>query len=158
MSEENVKKITRFYYAESTNDNKLRVVVIGDDIFVIGKNAFENDETAQKVVLPTNVNMIEKNGSKEEYVILKDSKEWDFKFRKITPYSLENKIGHFQKDPFSLEHLHYTNNEGKRYAIVISPKNKTKIARELEKIGIDNFFLYPEMYNVSHEINEIYTK
>lgn len=94
----------------------------------------------------------------EEYEILKDSKEWDFKFRKITPYSLENKIGHFQKDPFSLEHLHYTNNEGKRYAIVISPKNKTKIARELEKIGIDNFFLYPEMYNVSHEINEIYTK
>lgn len=94
----------------------------------------------------------------EEYEILKDSEEWDFKFRKITPYSLENKIEHFQKDPFSLEHLHYTNNEGKRYAVVVSPTNKMKISRELEKIGIDNFFLYPEMYNVSHEINEIYTK
>lgn len=60
----NMKKITRFYYAESTNDNEFRVVGIDGDILVIGENAFENDETVQKVVLPTSVNTIEKNAFK----------------------------------------------------------------------------------------------
>lgn len=59
-----MKKITRFYYAESTNDNEFRVVAINGDILVIGENAFENDETVQKVVLPKNVNTIEKNAFK----------------------------------------------------------------------------------------------
>lgn len=59
-----MKKLTRFYYAESANDNKLRVVVINGDISTIGKNAFENDETVQKVVLPKNVNTIEEKAFK----------------------------------------------------------------------------------------------
>lgn len=92
----------------------------------------------------------------EEYATLKDSMEWDFLFRKINPYSPENRIEHFQKDPFSLEHLYYTDTEGKRLAVVIPPESKKKIARELEQTGIDNFFLYPEMNNVSGEINKIY--
>ena len=82
---------------------------------------------------------------------------WKLNFEKITPYSGDNEIEIFDTDPFDLRKLYYKENEVQKVAL-IPPSCKQKIIDELAKFNITEDFIYPDMDNVSNEINTNYTK
>lgn len=88
----------------------------------------------------------------------KDTTEWDFKFKKINPYSLENENRLFQDDPFDLKRLLYKNKNGSQVVFLIPPEAKIKIKEQLQKCGITEEFVYPEMDSVSYALNEKFGK
>ena len=82
---------------------------------------------------------------------------WKLNFEKITPYSGDNEIEIFDTDPFDLKKLYYKENDIQQVAL-IPPSCKQKIIDELAKFNITEDFIYPDMDNVSNEINTNYTK
>lgn len=81
--------------------------------------------------------------------------ERDFTFRKVFPYSLDNSIEVFQYDPFDLQRLLYRNEKGEQVVIFIPPTAKKPILRQLEKIGIRESFIYPEMDKICKYISKV---
>lgn len=86
----------------------------------------------------------------------KNTEEWDFKFRKVKPYSLENKSRVMQNDPFDLKRMLFRNRNGSQKVILIPPDAKTRIKRELQMIGITEEFVYPEIDSVSYALNGLF--
>ena len=82
---------------------------------------------------------------------------WNLWFGKIRPYSDDNEIKIFDTDPFDLERLYYKDN-GVQQVVLIPPSCKEKIVQELAKYNITEDFIYPDMDNISNEINENYNK
>ena len=62
---------------------------------------------------------------------------WELKFKKVIPYSDENKIKQFRIDPFDIQKLFYRDKNGVQQ----------------EKLCITEAFIYPDMDNVANEIN-----
>lgn len=77
----------------------------------------------------------------------------DFHFKKVNAFSLDNKFKQMQDDPFDLNRLLYTNGQGHQVVFLIPPTAKEKIAKELEKFGFTEDFIYPDMDNVANELN-----
>lgn len=83
---------------------------------------------------------------------LNDTETWNLRFEKIKPYSDENPISFFRTDPFDLKRLFYKENEVQR-VVLIPPKCKQDILKELARLNITEDFVYPDMDNVAHEID-----
>lgn len=79
---------------------------------------------------------------------------WSLHFKKVKPYSGENKIKIFDIDPFDLRRLFYKDEEGIQQVVLIPPDKKEGIVNELKKFNITEDFIYPDMDNVANEINE----
>ena len=79
---------------------------------------------------------------------------WELEFRKIKPYSGENKFMEFDTDPFNLRNLFYKDTDGIQQVALIPPENKKSIVQELARFNITEDFIYLDMDNVAHEINE----
>ncbi len=80
--------------------------------------------------------------------------EWDFSFRKINPYSLDNKYPIFQSDPFDLQRLYFRDSEKQQIVFFIPPGCKETMKKQLESLGFTYDFLYPEVDKVFHGIVE----
>ena len=78
---------------------------------------------------------------------------WELKFKKVIPYSDENKIKQFRIDPFDIQRLFYRDKNGVQQVALIPPEKKDDIIKELEKLCITEAFIYPDMDNVANEIN-----
>ena len=85
--------------------------------------------------------------------LFENENTWELEFRKIKPYSGENKFKEFDTDPFNLRRLFYKES-GVQQVVLIPPENKKGIISELEKFNITEDFIYPDMDNVANEINE----
>ncbi len=86
----------------------------------------------------------------------KNTQEWDFRFKKINPYSLNNSIRKFQYDPFDLRRILYKHKgTEKQLVVLIPPKAKPIIKGQLAKLGITEEYVYPEMDSVSYALNNI---
>ena len=79
---------------------------------------------------------------------------WELWFKKVKPYSGENRIKIFDIDPFDLRRLFYKDEEGIQQVVLIPPDKKEGIVNELKKFNITEDFIYPDMDNVANEINE----
>ena len=79
---------------------------------------------------------------------------WELEFRKIKPFSGENKFPEFDTDPFNLRRLFYKDDSGIQQVVLIPPEKKKDIIKELAKFNITEDFVYPDMDNVANEINE----
>lgn len=79
---------------------------------------------------------------------------WSLRFKKVKPYSGENRIKIFDIDPFDLRRLFYKDEEGIQQIVLIPPDKKEGIVNELKKFNITEDFIYPDMDNVANEINE----
>lgn len=79
---------------------------------------------------------------------------WSLRFKKVKPYSGENRIKIFDIDPFDLRRLFYKDEEGIQQVVLIPPDKKEGIVNELKKFNITEDFIYPDMDNVANEINE----
>ena len=104
--------------------------------------------------LPANVERIRNGDSKTlniDVSRLKKFDVWDYGFKKIEPYSLDNKIEEFKEDPFNLDPLYFRKN-GKRVVFFIPPKAKKEIRKQLEVLGFGYDNIYPEIDTVFHEI------
>jgi len=104
--------------------------------------------------LPANVARIRNGDSKTlniDVSRLKKLDVWDYGFRKIEPYSPDNKIKEFREDPFNLDPLYFRKN-GKRVVFFIPPKAKKEIRKQLEVLGFGYDNIYPEIDTVFHEI------
>ena len=77
---------------------------------------------------------------------------WELVFKKVKPYSCENSNKIFDTDPFDLHRLFYKKG-GVQQVVLIPPKFKEGIIKELEKFNITEDFVYPDMDTVSNEIN-----
>ena len=77
----------------------------------------------------------------------------DLRFKKITPYSIDNDISIFETDPFDLKRLFYKKDDVQQ-VVLIPPEKKQAILDELKKLYITEDFVYPDMDNVANEINE----
>ncbi len=84
---------------------------------------------------------------------LKDLQPWDFRFKKIVPYSLDNKYERFQTDPFDLNRHLLKNEKGEQVLLLIPPYCKRKILKQLEKLNITESFIYPDIDSITYEIN-----
>ena len=78
---------------------------------------------------------------------------WELKFKKVIPYSDENKIKQFRIDPFDIQRVFYRDKNGVQQVALIPPEKKDDIIKELEKLCITEAFIYPDMDNVANEIN-----
>ncbi len=76
---------------------------------------------------------------------------WDIVFKKIHPYSGENRYPIFDTDPFNLRRLYYRENKVQQ-VVLIPPECKKDIIKQLAKFNITEDFVYPDMDNVAHEI------
>ncbi len=81
--------------------------------------------------------------------------EWDFCFRKVNPYNINNKYDEFKSDPFNLKRLYLKDKKTQEQIVFfIPPGCKEKIRRQLESLGFTYDFLYPEVDTVFHEIKD----
>ena len=81
---------------------------------------------------------------------------WEIIYEKVVPYNQNNLIEKFRKDPFSLKHLYYLNDDKKQVVIFIPPEKQKEIKEQLGKMGINRSFIYPELKNVTEELNGLY--
>lgn len=102
----------------------------------------------------SNFTDIHENSKNKFHSEFKDFKRWTFLFRKVKPYSLENKCKEFQDDPFDLKRLFYTDKNGKHIVFFIPPDCKKKILEELNTVNINECTMYPEMEHVALYLNE----
>lgn len=68
----------------------------------------------------SNFTDIQENSKNKFHSEFKDFKRWTFLFRKVKPYSLENKYKEFRDDPFDLKRFFYTDKNGKRHRVFYS--------------------------------------
>lgn len=66
---------------------------------------------------------------------------------------LSNSVGRMRTDPFNINRLRYKSNN-KRIAVIIPPESKNNILKELERMGISETYIYPEMDYASKEIKQ----
>lgn len=85
--------------------------------------------------------------------ILKDCEADDIWFEKIKPYDRSCSIQQMRYDPFSLRHLVFKK-DGTVPVALIPPYAKKKIISQLERLGITEDFVYPDMETITHEMNE----
>ena len=83
----------------------------------------------------------------------KNTTEWDFRFEKIIPYSLENKNPLMQNDPFDIKRLYYRDSDKAQLVVLIPPTAKKRIKQQLANIGFTEEFIYPELDSVSYALN-----
>ncbi len=102
----------------------------------------------------SNFTDIQENCKNKFHSEFKDFKRWKFLFRKVEPYSLENKYKEFRDDPFDLKRLFYTDKNGKRIVFFIPPDCKKKILEELNTMNINECTMYPEMEHIALYLNE----
>ena len=102
----------------------------------------------------SNFTDIQENSKNKFHSEFKDFKRWTFLFRKVKPYSLENKYKEFRDDPFDLKRFFYTDKNGKRIVFFIPPDCKKKILEELNAMNINECTMYPEMESVALYLNE----
>lgn len=77
----------------------------------------------------------------------------DFIFKKVKPYDENNKIEVMKTNPFDMNRLLYKNDIGQQVVILVPPTAKRHILNQLEKLGITEAFIYPEMDSVANELN-----
>jgi len=81
--------------------------------------------------------------------------KWDFGFKKVVPYSLDNPIKQFRDDPFDIRRLLFKDDSKRQVVFFIPPQDKKHILNQLEILGITDSFIYPEMDTVAYELNQI---
>lgn len=77
----------------------------------------------------------------------------DFIFKKIKPYDESNNIEVMKTNPFDMNRLLYKNDDGQQIVILIPPTAKQTMLKQLERLGINESFVYPEMDSVANELN-----
>ena len=86
----------------------------------------------------------------------KNTTEWDFRFKKIEPYSLENRSPVMRNDPFDINRMLFRGKNGAQKVILVPPDKKMKIKDELAIMGITEEFIYPELDSVSNALNQMF--
>lgn len=86
----------------------------------------------------------------------KNTTEWDFRFKKIEPYSLENRSLVMRNDPFDINRMLFRGKNGAQKVILVPPDKKMKIKDELAIMGITEEFIYPELDSVSNALNQMF--
>lgn len=89
---------------------------------------------------------------------LKGIKIGQFSMKKIKPYSLDNKHEIFKNDPFDINRLLYRDENNMQVVILIPPKAKETILKQLERLNITEDFVYPEMDSIAYAINNRFLK
>lgn len=83
-----------------------------------------------------------------------NTEAFDFCFKKVRPYSKDNKSLRMQDDPFNIRRLLYKDANGDQVVFLIPPTAKEHIKEQLSRLGITDAFVYPEMDSVSNELQE----
>lgn len=97
-------------------------------------------------------NVFKLNKSKNKFKI------GQFSMKKIKPYSLDNKHEIFRNDPFDINRLLYRDKNNMQVVILIPPKAKKTILKQLERLNITEDFVYPEMDSIAYAINNRFLK
>ena len=92
-------------------------------------------------------NVFKLNKSKNKFKI------GQFSMKKIKPYSLDNKHEIFRNDPFDINRLLYRDKNNMQVVILIPPKAKKTILKQLERLNITEDFVYPEVDSIAYAIN-----
>lgn len=92
-------------------------------------------------------NVFKLNKSKNKFKI------GQFSMKKIKPYSLDNKHEIFRNDPFDINRLLYRDKNNMQVVILIPPKAKETILKQLERLNITEDFVYPEVDSIAYAIN-----
>lgn len=95
-----------------------------------------------------------KNKWHSEFSSYEEWKKHDFMFRKIEPYSKENKYKEFREDPFDLKRLFYKDKAKKQIVFFIPPDCKDQILKDLKSLNIDECTMFPEKDTVAHYLND----
>ena len=83
----------------------------------------------------------------------RDSDYWSFEFQKCQPYEKnENTSKILQNDPFDLDKLFYREDD-KQIVFLIPPDCKNEILKQLDRLNINEEYIYPDMDSVSNELN-----
>ena len=59
-----------------------------------------------------------------------------------------------KQDQFRLMDLYYRNSKNQQVVFLIHPDSKKILLKELDEFNITEDFIYPDMDDVAHELNE----
>jgi len=160
--------ISNSVYVRTKQDNP-RIKNQQGGFFIVTANELEEikskkNDTSEKYVMDYVINNSEgselnlrelsvSSFNDRKIMKLKDLEPWNFRFKKIVPYSLDNKYERFQTDPFDLNRHLLKNEKGEQVLLLIPPYCKRKILKQLEKINITESFIYPDIDTITYEIN-----
>ncbi len=102
-----------------------------------------------------NIESLRQGECKDYPYEFKNTTEWDFRFEKIIPYSLENENPLMQNDPFDIKKFYYRDEDKNQIVVLVPPTAKKKILRQLENFGITEDFVYPEPDSVAYQLNNL---
>ncbi len=139
----NANKISHIYDNWSQNDNKF---VSPDELMDYILNGDSDPELNLKALKEGTCSKFPKE--------FKNTTEYDIRFEKIIPYSMDNRDPLMQNDPFDIKRLYYRDSDTAQILVLIPPTAKKKILRQLANIGITEDFIYPELDSVSYALNE----
>jgi hypothetical protein len=134
---------------------------------LVNSNEFDDSNWTHHISLSKLTNLILKDESADEWWIsinelrkgikglseLKDVEVGDFLFKKVKPYDENNNIEVMKTNPFDMNRLLYQDDSGQQVVILVPPTAKQQILKQLEKLGITEAFVYPEMDSVANELN-----
>ena len=160
--------ISNSVYVRTKQDNP-RIKNQQGGFFIVTANELEEinskkNDTSEKYVMDYVINNSEgaelnlrelsvSSFNDRKIMKLKDLEPWNFRFKKIVPYSLDNKYERFQTDPFDLNRHILKNEKGEQVLLLIPPYCKRKILKQLEKLNITESFIYPDIDTITYEIN-----
>ena len=160
--------ISNSVYVRTKQDNP-RIKNQQGGFFIVTANELEEinskkNDTSEKYVMDYVINNSEgaelnlrelsvSSFNDRKIMKLKDLEPWNFRFKKIVPYSLDNKYERFQTDPFDLNRHLLKNEKGEQVLLLIPPYCKRKILKQLEKLNITESFIYPDIDTITYEIN-----
>ena len=138
--------------------NANEITAIYDDGY--GKNNSVSPKDFMNYILHGNEDITEMNlyALKEGHYSkfktqFQNTTEWDFYFKKILPYDLNNSEPLMRSDPFDLRRMLYKNKNGNQLVFLIPPSAKPIIKNELAKLGITEDYIYPELDSVAYALN-----
>lgn len=134
---------------------------------LVNSNEFDDSNWTHPISISKLTSLILKDESSDEWWIsinelkkgikglseLKNVEAGDFLFRKVKPYDENNKIEVMKTNPFDMNRLLYMNESGQQVVLLVPPTAKQHILKQLEKLGITEAFIYPEMDSVANELN-----
>ena len=140
------------------NSNKISKILDEDDSdgkHKISPKEFMDYVLSEKCDPELNIESLRKRKCKDYPYQFTNTTEWDFRFEKIIPYSLENDNPLMRNDPFDIKSLYYRDESKNQIVVLIPPTAKKKILRQLENFGITEDFVYPEHDSVSYQLNNL---
>ena len=135
------------------NQNGAFIIVNANRIFSLSDAEEEADELTDYILSRDLITFEDLMEDRHWCKKFDNGKTWELGFTKINPYS-KNKNEVFDTDPFNLRRLFYKDKHDIQQVVLIPPECKEDIVKQLRKFNISEDFIYPDMDNVAHEIND----